>query len=160
MPVSDPDRLDAERRAERHVRRGELRDAIALYERLVARFPEDTSLRQKHAELLDSLQPSELLHPGAGLATTPPLPASERAGSPEQEGERLFVAGDFAGAAAAYRRALRERPDSLLIRERLEELFQLARSQQPGPETNRAQRVDPVAELQSWLSRISQRRRG
>lgn len=162
MEVGDDHRHELERRADRHLRRGELRDALALYDALVEAFPLDASLQQKRAELKDTLQPSELHHPRAAFAASDVAAQAGSSATPQEEGERLFARGDYAGAAAAYRRALRDRPDSVLVRERLEELFQLARGSAPGSAATAEAHpapADPVSELKAWLERISRRRR-
>ncbi|HSP77540.1 MAG TPA: hypothetical protein VLQ93_03365 [Myxococcaceae bacterium] len=149
-------RADMVARAERALRRGEISEAVSLYDTLCQAFPEDAALALKRANLREMLQPSELL----ALPSRPPL---ERAplgpSSPVAEGERLFALGDYVGAAAAYRRALQERPDSELIRERLEELYRLARTLPVHSPTDRALPTEAEPLLQALLDRLAARRR-
>lgn len=146
-------------RAERCLRRGEMAEALRLFEDALRESPGDEGILRKLAHLRESLQPSELQ---SVMFTPPPIPLPERSVgvlSPEQEGERLFAVGDYVGAAAAYRRALRDRPDSELIRERLVELFNLAQAApQPKPSDGRLP-ADPEARLKALLERISNRRK-
>ncbi|NMO23203.1 tetratricopeptide repeat protein, partial [Pyxidicoccus fallax] len=79
--------------------------------------------------------------------------------SPAQEGERLFALGDYAGAAAAYRRALQERPDSELLKERLIELYRLAREMPLHSPTDKALPKETAPRLQALLDRVAARRR-
>jgi tetratricopeptide (TPR) repeat protein len=150
------ERAELEARAERCTRRGELREAIGLYRTLHQAFPDDGPLGRKLQALEQSLQPSELLSARAFA----PEPYATRAG-PEQEGERLFALGDYAGAMGAYRRALKQKPGSDLIRERLEELYTLAQSapRQAASPTDKALPQEPSARLGALLDRIAARRR-
>src|SRR4029079_13138937 len=81
--------------------------------------PEDESLSLRLSNVREMLQPQELQTLRALQASAQPEAIPPRPYSPRTAGERLFVLGDYAGAAAAYRRALQERPDNELIRERL-----------------------------------------
>jgi tetratricopeptide (TPR) repeat protein len=151
-------RADIQARAERALRRGELAEAVGLYESLVQQFPQDEALAQKLALLRESLQPMELHSPKA----RPPAreePVSHGPSSPVQEGERLFALGDYTGAAAAYRRALQERPDNELIKERLVELYRLATNTPSHSPTDRALPQEPEDRLQALLDRLAARRR-
>jgi tetratricopeptide (TPR) repeat protein len=147
-----------EARADRALRRGELAEALGLYESLVQAFPEDSGLAAKLSNLKDSLQPMELQ---ALQAARPPEEPALPLGpsSPAQEGERLFTLGDYAGAAAAYRRAVQERPDSELLKERLVELYRLAREMPLQSPTDKALPKAPDARLQALLDRVASRRR-
>jgi tetratricopeptide (TPR) repeat protein len=142
--------------AERALRRGELSEAVGLYERLCRAFPQDEALSLKLANLREMLQPEERQ---ALRNTVRPEPMPLGPSSPVTEGERLFALGDYVGAAAAYRRALQERPDSELIRERLVELFQLAQTLPSQSPTDRKlpQQVEPL--LLALLDRVASRRR-
>jgi tetratricopeptide (TPR) repeat protein len=150
-------RADTESRAERALRRGDLADALSLYESLVAAFPADAALANKLAQLRDSLQPMELHSPKASFREG--ASAAQRPSTPAQEGERLFALGDYVGAAAAYRRALAERPDSELLKERLLELFRLAQSAPKHSPTDQALPREPTARLEALLDRLAARRR-
>jgi tetratricopeptide (TPR) repeat protein len=143
-------------RAERFVRRGELAAALEVYDALAKANPADAAIAQRLAQLKENLQPLELQHPKANLRE-----ARAPTETPEQEGERLFSIGDYAGAAAAYRRALQLRPDSGLIRERLGEIFELAKQAAPARPAPPAARApgDLPGMLESLLQRIAERRR-
>lgn len=149
-------RAEIQARAERALRRGELADSVALYETLAQAFPTDEALAQKLALLRESLQPQELAR-----SKPPPKQAPQQLGpsSPVQEGERLFALGDYAGAAAAYRRALQERPGNELIQERLVELYRLATSSPTHSPTDRALPKEREHRLQALLDRLAARRR-
>lgn len=150
-------RAEMEARAERCVRRGELAEAVGIYESLLQEHPSDEALQRKLAQVSESLQPNELQAIRAAVPKDAPrtLPPA----GPEQEGERLFALGDYAGAAAAYRRALQERPGSQLIRERLEELYRLARSAPRHSPTDIALPRGREDILRALLDRISARKR-
>jgi tetratricopeptide (TPR) repeat protein len=143
--------------AERALRRGELREAVGLYERLCRAFPEDEALALRLGNLRELLQPQELqaVQQASLRPETVPLGPS----SPVTEGERLFALGDYVGAAAAYRRALQERPDSELIRERLEELYRLARALPIQSPTDRELPQQAEPRLLALLDRVAARRR-
>jgi tetratricopeptide (TPR) repeat protein len=149
-------RAELEARADRCVRRGEFAEAIDLYRELLQQYPDDEGLQRKLANLSDSLQPNEL-QSGKAPRREPsaPLPGV----GPEQEGERLFALGDYVGAAAAYRRALQERPGSQLVRERLEELYRIAQALPRSSPTDQPLPRDPEEKLRALLDRISARRR-
>ena len=145
--------------AERALRRGELTEALSLFEKLCRTFPQDPALALKLTTVREMLQPEEIQ---ALRSSATPLPRERIAqgpSSPVAEGERLFALGDYVGAAAAYRRALQERPDSELIRERLVELFQLAQTLPSQSPTDRKlpQQVEPL--LLALLDRVASRRR-
>ncbi len=152
-------RAEMQARAERALRRGELAEAVSLYETLVRECPSDEALSQRLAQLRESLQPMEL----QALQRASAAPREERLtlgpSSPIQEGERLFALGDYAGAAAAYRRALQQRPDNELIQERLLELFQLARVTSGRSPTDRALPKETEPLLQALLDRLAARKR-
>ena len=145
--------------AERALRRGELSEALSLFEKLCRAFPQDPALGLKLTTVREMLQPEELQ---ALRSSAPPLPVEripQGPSSPVAEGERLFALGDYAGAAAAYRRALQERPNSELIRERLEEIFRLARALPATSPTDRKlpRQTEPL--LHALLDRLAARRR-
>jgi tetratricopeptide (TPR) repeat protein len=145
--------------AERALRRGELSEALSLYETLCQAFPEDQALALKLSNLRETLQPQELQALRALQASARPEAIPQGPSSPAAEGERLFALGDYAGAAAAYRRALQERPDNELIRERLEELYRLARALPVHSPTDRKlpRQAEPL--LNALLDRLAARRR-
>ncbi len=159
--MTPAERSELEARAERCIRRGELSDAVGLYRALCAAHPEDLSLERRLQNLEESLEPGELLKvkgmsPAAAPASAPSGPGKV---GPEQEGERLFALGDYSGAMAAYRRALKEKPESELIRERLEELYRLARAAPAHSPTGRTLPENPESLLSALLDRIAARRR-
>jgi hypothetical protein len=137
-----------------------------MFEAIVDAHPGDEALALRLSQVRENLQPMELHSPKARGESPKQL---EQALTPEQEGERLFAQGDYVGAAAAYRRALKDRPDSELLKERLVEIFQLAQATTPGPRKApnaaalaEAQPSAPAAPedlLKSLLARISERRR-
>lgn len=145
-------------RGERALRRGEMSEALRLFEEALRAAPGDEGILRKLANVRENLQPSELQ---SVMFTPPPPPAelSTRAMSPEQEGERLFALGDYVGAAAAYRRALRDKPDSELIRERLVELFNLAQAAPRARPTEQKLPQRPEEKLQALLDRIASRKK-
>ncbi len=151
-------RAEMQARAERALRRGELAEAVGLYETLVQQFPQDEALAQKLALLRESLQPMEL-HSSKARPPAPEEPVPQGPSSPVQEGERLFALGDYVGAAAAYRRALQERPGNELIKERLVELYRLATTSPVHSPTDRALPKEPHHRLQALLDRLAARRR-
>ncbi|MBI3181930.1 MAG: tetratricopeptide repeat protein [Myxococcales bacterium] len=152
--MTPSERSELEARADRCVRRGELADALGLYQAITAAFPDEPAVLRKIDQLRESLQPAELnsakvaFEPGAGLTETL-----------EAQAERLFSLGDYPGAIAAYRRALKAKPDNELIRERLAELFRLAQDAPPRA-TEPSLPQEPVSMLQALLDRVSSRRRG
>jgi len=159
--MSDAATAELVSQADRARRRGEMSEAVRLYEQALAQTPDDETLQRKLAHVRENLQPSELAAlQQAALAASVQRPVPQLAPStPEQEGERLFSLGDFAGAAAAYRRALRDKPDSELIRERLVELFQLAQAAPRNSTTDKALPRDPQQRLQALLDRIAARKK-
>lgn len=135
-PMTPEDRAATENRAERCLRRGEWSEALALYESVARAFPADSAAQRRVQQVRESIDPEELAR--SSPSATAHIPVSDSpASTPEAEGERLFALGDFAGAAAAYRQALREKPHSELIKERLIELYQLAQvsPRNPAPGT-------------------------
>ena len=145
--------------AERALRRGEVGEAESLYETLCRAFPEDAALALKLANLRETLQPDELQSSRDTHARTLPDIIPQGPSSPVAEGERLFSLGDYGGAAAAYRRALQERPHSELIRERLEEIYRMARELPAHSPTDRSlpRKAEPL--LHALLDRLAARRR-
>lgn len=156
--MTSEERAELEARAERAKRRGEMSEALAALEQVSAAFPDDSALAARLEQLRGSLQPMELqsaktrFEPGGGQTGKP--------ATPEQEGERLFALGDYAGAAGAYRRALAAKPDSELIRERLFELFRLAQAAPRHSPTDAALPKSKDKLLEALLDRIAARRKG
>lgn len=157
-PMTPDERADVEARADRCLRRGELSEALAMYRSLAQAFPGDAAIERKIATVTESLQPAELHSAKAAAVRDPPRVGAAPL-SPEQEGERLFALGDYVGATAAYRRALKDNPDNVLVLERLEELYRLARAAPRTTPTDTPLPQDPAALLQALLDRISSRRR-
>lgn len=145
-------------RGDRALRRGDMSEAVRLFEEALRAAPQDEGIQRKLANVRENLQPSELQ---SVMFTPPPAPAElpPLAVTPEQEGERLFALGDYVGAAAAYRRALRDKPDSELIRERLVELFQLAQAAPRHQPTEQKLPASPEEKLKALLDRISARKK-
>ncbi len=143
------ERDEIESRGDRALRRGELAEAVTLFESLAAAFPDDGGLRRKLARVRESLQPAELHSAKATFQDSGSGPPQED--SLEAEGERLLSIGDHPGAIAAYRRALEQKPDSELIRDRLGELFRQVQGSAP--------RSDPTALLRGLLERVTSRRK-
>lgn len=130
-------------------------EAVRLYRQVLAAFPDDEAIRDKLGLLEESLQPMELTSAKAPAS----VPSSGRPMTIEEEGERLFALGDYAGAAAAYRRALQQKPDSPLIQERLLELYRLAQTAPRHSPTDSALPSQPEPLLNALLDRIAARRR-
>jgi tetratricopeptide (TPR) repeat protein len=110
--------------AERAVRRGELKQALFLYRRMLDEDPDDAAAKTRIAAIESLMQPHEL----SGLSLrTPALPSLDLARPPtlEQTAEMLFERGDVAAALATYEMILKDRPDHDLARERMGELAQL-----------------------------------
>lgn len=150
--MSPDERTTLEARAERCVRRGELSEAFRLFRELAAAFPDDQALAQHITEVEGSLQAGELMSARANFKAEPtgaPVSATEHA-------EQLAAAGDYAGAIAGYRKLLTERPDNELVKERVDELYALARAAAPRPSAPTRHREAVLGEL---LSRIDARRR-
>ncbi|HVE87810.1 MAG TPA: hypothetical protein VND93_33360 [Myxococcales bacterium] len=156
--MSSGERAQLEANADRARRRGEMAEAVRLYRALLAAYPGDPALKDKLAMLEETLQPMELTSGKALQPEAPPrggtAPLSE-----EQEGERLFQLGDYAGAAVAYRRALAQKPDSPLLQERLMELVSLAQAAPRHSPTDQALPDRPEPLLNALLDRIAARKR-
>jgi tetratricopeptide (TPR) repeat protein len=156
--VTNEERAQLESVADRARRRGEMAEAVRLYRAVLQAFPDDAALADKLARLAETLQPMELTSAKAPRSETPakgsPVPLTE-----EQEGERLFHLGDYAGAAKAYRRALAKKPDSPLIQERLMELVALAQASPRNSPTDKALPDRPEPLLVALLDRIAARKR-
>ncbi|MFZ5442847.1 MAG: hypothetical protein ACOZQL_22770 [Myxococcota bacterium] len=143
------ERAALESQVERHLRRGELSDAWRALQQLVAAFPDDDALAARLAQLEESLDPLERRR--AAVAKAEPSGTHK---TPMHQAEALAAAGRYAEAIGIYRQLLAERPDWELVKERLAELFQLARVAHPA----RAP-VNREAVLEHLLERISTRKR-
>ena len=121
------ERTEAEARADRALRRGELSTELALFQAIATAFPADEVIQLKLKRIRENLQPMELSH----AKTRVPLDVAPPPTNSIQSAEALAARGDYAGAIALYRKALEKRPDSPLVRERLAELFQIAQSMAP-----------------------------
>jgi len=117
---------ELEQRAERAVRRGELLTALQLFEELMGREPDDERVRQRMESVRALLQPAEL----SDRRRSEPEEAEPRppAGTltDAEQGELHASAGRFVEALRCYERAVAQLPDNELLRERLEELRELA----------------------------------
>ena len=117
---------ELEQRAERAVRRGELLEALRLFEELIVRDPGDERVRQRMESVRALVQPAELSdRPRPELEEAEPRPAAGTLTDAEQ-GELHASAGRFVEALRCYERAAAEAPDNELLRERLAELRELA----------------------------------
>lgn len=144
--------------AERAVRRGDLKEALALFRQLLALEPDSSAVRARIAAVESLLQPQEL---SAGRPAQP-VPGSlsfERPPTLEQVAEALFDRGDIAGAAATYERVLKARPGHQLARERLLEIQAAAASQPEQRPPSRALPRDKDRLFEELLARIASRRR-
>jgi len=122
--MRDPSEL--EQRAERAVRRGDLLAALQLFEELIAREPADERVQKRMEAVRELLQPAELQdRPPPEPEEPEPRPPPETLTAAE-EGELHASAGRFVAALRCYERAVAEAPDNQLLRERLEELRELA----------------------------------
>jgi tetratricopeptide (TPR) repeat protein len=119
---------ELEQRAERAVRRGELLAALQLFEELIVREPRDGRVRQRMESVRALLQPAELSDrrpPEPEPEDAEPRPAAGTLTDAEQ-GELHASAGRFVEALRWYQRAASAAPDNELVRERLDELRELA----------------------------------
>ena len=118
---------ELEQRSERAVRRGELHAALALFDELIALAPDDERIRQRRESVRALLQPAELSNGHRPEPDEPePAPAADRTLTDAEQGELHASAGRFLEALRCYERALAAAPDNQLVRERLEELRELA----------------------------------
>ena len=100
--------------AERCVKRGELREALALYQQIVALSPGDANAARR-VKTLEELVAAEGSSPAlARPRREAPAPAQ----SAEQRAELMVERGDHAGALRTYAEILRLRPDHKLAQER------------------------------------------
>ena len=153
--MSPQERDTLEVKADRAMRRGELSAALAFLQQLSAAFPEDLALAGKLKHLKENVQPIELTS-----AKNRFEPQGSRAGStPLDEAEALAARGDYPAAIARYRRALAEKPNSDLLKERLAELFGLMQAQAPRP-APAVMPKSPELTLSELLDRIAIRRKG
>lgn len=144
--------------AERAVRRGDLKEALALFRRLLSFEPDSAALRARIAAVESLVQPREL---SAGRPAQPP-PGSlsfERPPTPEQVAEALFDRGDIAGAEATYERILKARPGHQLAHERLLEIRAAAAAQPDRTPPAPALPRDKDRLFEELLARIASRRR-
>jgi tetratricopeptide (TPR) repeat protein len=153
--VTRDERDALEAKADRAMRRGELSTALEFFQALLTAFPEDAALAQKLAQLKENLQPMELV--SAKSRFVPEAPAKSPA--PLDEAEALAARGDYAGAIARYRKALADKPDSELLKDRLAELFRLVQAQAPRRPVPALEQKNPELVLGEWLDRISVRRK-
>ncbi|HEY3449002.1 MAG TPA: tetratricopeptide repeat protein [Myxococcales bacterium] len=157
------DRVQRQAEAERAVRRGELKQALALYRELAREVPEDPLIPSRIATIESLLQPDEISV--AGCAPTPPASGMSlsRSSTLEQTAELLFERGDLPGAIATYERVLKERPDHDLARERHAELQHLT-SLTPASAAAGPRAAPPLPQqkpemLEALLARIANRRK-
>lgn len=139
IPTDDPEVARTE--AEREVRRGNFKDAVAIYEALVRAQPGEASLAARLETLREMLQPMELVHPKAAAATG----RADGPGDAVHEAEAAANRGDLHGAISLYERLVAERPDNPLFAERLEELRALARDPVQRGAMPRSRPAPPMA---------------
>lgn len=148
MNAMAPSVVELEQRAERAVRRGELLNALEVYEAILAQQPEDERLRARMESVRSLLQPSELVH----RRKAEPLPASEPSAplSAAEQGELHAAEGRLVEAAQAYRDAVAKNPGNELLRERLLELMKLLPSDKSALDDGlaRAERLDKATPAQ------------
>jgi hypothetical protein len=111
---TETDALKAE--AERAVRRGELLDAVGLYQQLLAADPDDSGAAARLQVL------SEQVSGETGSAAFASPPSAPPAMTAEQRAEKLLENGDARGALATYAEIVRIRPDHALAAERKREI--------------------------------------
>lgn len=153
----DPNAVRAE--AERCIRRGDLREALALYREILASNPQDAATAGRIgalSELLSADGPAAPMPAPFRLATPPP------AHTAEQRAEVLFEKGEYPAALAAYDEILRARPDHELARERHREIEALAGAAlspaKAGPSEPPLPRGSRKELLEALLARIATRR--
>ena len=134
---------ELEQRAERAVRRGDLLAALELYETLLAEQPDDERVRTRIESVRALLQPSELLDRRRSEPEEVEEKPRAESLSDAELGELHAAAGRFVEALRSYERALEVAPDNELLRERLEELRELA---PPGDraDLDNAERLAPA----------------
>jgi tetratricopeptide (TPR) repeat protein len=142
------ERQELEHKAERSLRRGELREALALFRQLAQAFPGDAQLASRLAQVEGNLQSGELTSGKNVFRAEAPGTFT----SPTHEAEALASRGDFAGAVSIYRKVLAANPAAELVKERLTELFQLAQAR-TGPRA-----VNKEQLLQHLLERVLARK--
>jgi tetratricopeptide (TPR) repeat protein len=147
--MTPEERKGLERNAERSLRRGELRDAVASFRTLADAFPGDEALAGRLALVEETLQPAELAGAMASARSDP----SGTHRSPTHQAEAQAARGDFKGAIAIYEELLQQTPQADLLRDRLGELRQLAAATRAHPALSREHLLEHL------LERISSRRR-
>ncbi len=147
--MSPEERTALERRAERHLRRGELKEAVAAYRNLAAAFPGDRALQDRLGLVEETLPASDLARTPSGVRAEP----SGVHATPAHQAEALAARGDFRGAIEIYRRLLATTPQAELLTERVAELEQLASATRSRPALSREHLLEHL------LERISTRRR-
>ena len=156
MPSAPPAELES--RAERAVRRGELLQALELYEAILAERPEDDRVRSRMDSVRALLQPSEMVSRRRTEPEEQPDPGSTLESLSDAElGEMHASSGRFEDAQACYQRALSKAPRNELLRERYDELVRLcpppSLARDDGLET--AEKLDPLTPLPGALHKIS-----
>lgn len=155
MTQDERDTLEA--KADRAMRRGELSTALKLLTQLCAAFPGDATLHGKRANLQENLQPMELTSAKSRFVPDPSAPRPG-GGAPLDEAEAFAARGEYGEAIARYRKALADKPDSVLLKERLTELFVLSQAQAPRRSPPVAPK-SPELHLSELLDRIAMRRK-
>ena len=136
---------DLESRAERAVRRGELLQALELYEALLNERPDDDRIRSRMDSVRALLQPSEMVTRRRTEPDEPDPGSTLEMLSDAEQGEMHASSGRFEEAVGCYQRALEKAPRNELLRERFEELLRLSPpaslARHDGLE--RAEKLDP-----------------
>ncbi|MDF1562634.1 MAG: hypothetical protein P1V51_06305 [Deltaproteobacteria bacterium] len=141
-PIGGADPNEEKRReAEREVRHGNFRGALALFKELAAADPGNAAYAARIATLEEGLQPMELHHPKAAAGA-----AARPLANDLQEGEAAANVEDYARAVACYRRVVAADPDNELAADRLQELEGLLAAQATAPKPGiSAQAMTPSA---------------
>ena len=146
--MTPEDRAQLEAAIDRHLRRGELSEAWAALSKLSDAFPGDAASAARIKHLEESLEPSEWRKMTMARVDRSALK------TPMHLAEEAAAQGRFTEALELYPALLDLNPHQELIKERLAELYQLARvaaPKKPG--------VDRLGVLEHLLERISSRRR-
>ncbi len=142
--------------AERALRRGELKDALLLFQQLHKITPSDHTL-QSRIQAIESV-----LEPESKFSAEPAIKNRQASRPPTQEqtAEMLFDQGDFSAAIATYSRIVQSRQGHQLAQERLQEIKTIQTLQPetiPAPRTSHPGNVYEFLEM--LLMRIAGRRK-
>ena len=149
--MTSDERAKVEQQIERHLKRGEMADAYAHLQRLADAFPDDIALAGRLVERENSMEPGERRAVAAKQQES--TGAHTR---PVSQAEALAASGKYAEAITISRQLLASRPEWELVKERLTELFELARVASPLKPSGQPNREGVLEHL---LDRINQRKR-